>query len=245
MDIVYNIIDMVLRKIQQKERKENMNKEWSEKNAEIQKLLGRKDTYKEGIEKLIEFRAELFTQITNTVNDFPEIAFSQIPFAGATGYHRKTLAYSIWHIFRIEDIVAHEMIAEDEQILFAGKYNERIGTKVITTGNEIADGELENFSRELKVSVLYEYAEAVMKSTNDILKNLDYADFKRKFGEEDKNKLAATGCVSTSESAVWLIDYWCGKNVLGLIKMPFSRHWIMHIEAMQRIKNKLCKLEKS
>ena len=26
------------------------------------------------------------------------------------------------------------------------------------------------------------------------------------------------------------------------MKMPFSRHWIMHIEAMQRIKNKLCKL---
>lgn len=24
--------------------------------------------------------------------------------------------------------------------------------------------------------------------------------------------------------------------------MPFSRHWIMHIEAMQRIKNQLCKL---
>ena len=24
--------------------------------------------------------------------------------------------------------------------------------------------------------------------------------------------------------------------------MPFSRHWIMHIEAMRRIKNKLCKM---
>ena len=24
--------------------------------------------------------------------------------------------------------------------------------------------------------------------------------------------------------------------------MPFSRHWIMHIEAMRRIKNKLCKI---
>ena len=35
------------------------------------------------------------------------------------GYHSKTLAYSVWHIFRIEDIVAHEMIAEDQQVLFS------------------------------------------------------------------------------------------------------------------------------
>lgn len=41
-----------------------------------------------------------------------------MPFAGAKGYHSKMLAYFIWHIFRIEDIVAYEMIAGDEQILF-------------------------------------------------------------------------------------------------------------------------------
>ena len=41
------------------------------------------------------------------------------------------------------------------------------------------------------------------------------------------------------ENAVWLIDYWCNKDVRGLIQMPFSRHWIMHIEACLRILNKL------
>ena len=45
--------------------------------------------------------------------------------------------------------------------------------------------------------------------------------------------------VSTDEDAVWLIDYWCDKDIGGLIRMPFSRHWIMHIEARCRIKNKL------
>ncbi len=37
-----------------------MNKEWSQKNKEIQTLLG-----KEGIQKLILFREELFEQISN------------------------------------------------------------------------------------------------------------------------------------------------------------------------------------
>ena len=44
-----------------------------------------------------------------------------------------------------------------------------------------------------------------------------------------------------AENAVWLIDYWCKKDVRGLIQMPFSRHWIMHIEACERIRNKIGK----
>ena len=55
-------------------------------------------------------------------------------------------------------------------------------------------------------------------------------------------KLQATRCVSEDEEAAWLIPYWCGKDIRGLIKMPFSRHWLMHIEAMRRIKNRLCKM---
>ncbi|HCD4412319.1 TPA: phage head-tail adapter protein, partial [Enterococcus faecium] len=35
------------------------------------------------------------------------------------------------------------------------------------------------------------------------------------------------------------IDYWCNKDICGLIQMPFSRHWIMHTEACLRIKNKI------
>lgn len=41
--------------------------------------------------------------------------FDAIPFINADGYHSKTIAYSIWHIFRIEDIVAHTLINESEQ----------------------------------------------------------------------------------------------------------------------------------
>ena len=41
--------------------------------------------------------------------------FDAIPFINADGYHSKTIAYSIWHIFRIEDIVAHTWINESEQ----------------------------------------------------------------------------------------------------------------------------------
>ena len=62
---------------------------------------------------------------------------------------------------------------------------------------------------------------------------------KLKIPDEREKELRSLGVVSTDENAVWLIDYWCKKDVKGLIQMPFSRHWIMHIEACQRILNKL------
>ena len=87
---------------------------------------------------------------------------------------------------------------------------------------------------------MFEYCKAVMDSTNELLLSLSYKDLKRRFSEIDKNRVWDSKCVSADENAAWLVDYWCEKDLCGLIKMPFSRHWIMHIEAMCRIKNKLC-----
>ena len=219
-----------------------MNKDWSEKNKEIQKLLSKEATFGEALRKLIEFRNELFQQITWIVEGYPKKAFYQMPYAGIEGYHSKTLAYSIWHIFRIEDIVAHEMIAEDDQILFRDDHLKKTGSPIITTGNELEGQDIAEFSKKLNVQELYLYAKAVKESTDNILSRLQYKDLKRKSGEETKQKLIESKCVSENENAFWLIDYWCGKDIKGLIQMPFSRHWIMHIEAMQRIKNRLCKI---
>ena len=44
--------------------------------------------------------------------------FDAIPFIIANGYQSKTIAYSIWHIFRIEDIASHALINEDKQVFF-------------------------------------------------------------------------------------------------------------------------------
>ena len=218
-----------------------MDKSWSDMNREMQSLLSKKGTFREGIEKLFALRDSLFGQITQIMNNFPEEAFSQMPFAGAVGYHCKTLAYSVWHIFRIEDIVAHEMIAEDRQVLFAQGFAESVGSPLITTGNELCGDEIAAFSAQLNIPELYRYARAVKQSTEQILTRLEPAGLKRRFGDETAEKLRRTGCVSDAESAAWLIEYWCGKDVAGLIRMPFSRHWIMHVEAMRRIKNELCR----
>ena len=60
-----------------------------------------------------------------------------------------------------------------------------------------------------------------------------------KITEEKREALKIRRGVSEDENAFWLIDYWCGKDIRGLIQMPFSRYWILHIEACLRIQNKL------
>ena len=216
-----------------------MNKEWSEKNKKMQTLIGKGATFREGIDVLMELREDLFQQITSIVNEYPSEAFWQMPFPKAEGYHSKTLAYSMWHIFRIEDIVAHTVILQDSQILFTDNFLKRTGSPIITTGNELHGEDIADFSKQLDIKEVYEYCAAVKESTEEMLKNLEYKELKRKFSDEDKKRVADSHSVSTDEDAVWLIDYWCDKDIRGLVKMPFSRHWIMHIEAMGRIINKL------
>ena len=216
-----------------------MNKEWSEKNKKMQSLIGKEASFNEGIDVLIDLRNDLFRQITSIVNTYPEDAFYKMPFAKADGYHSKTLSYSMWHIFRIEDIVAHTLIKQDEQVLFSGNWIKKTKSPIITTGNELHGEEIAEFSKKLDVKAVFNYCEAVMEASNDLLKGLNYKELKWKFSDEDKKRITDSKCVSTDENAFWLVDYWCGKDVKGLIKMPFSRHWIMHIEAMCRIAGKL------
>ena len=221
-----------------------MNNDWSDKNKKMQTLISKEATFDDGIKVLLELRVELFEQITSIVKTFPLEAFYQLPFGEGEGNHRTTLAWSLWHTFRIEDIVSHTLILKDEQILFTDGWLEKTKATIITTGNELKSDKLIAFSKQLDIKAAYEYCKAVMDSTNELLKNLKYADLKKNFTDEDRARLVATNCVSPDESSVWLIDYWCGKNIKGLIQMPFARHWIMHVEAMRRIKNKLCQQAK-
>lgn len=63
-----------------------MDKEWSEKNRQMQAFLSKKDTFHQAIALLIDLRSDIFQQITQIWNGYPEEAFFQMPFARAAGY---------------------------------------------------------------------------------------------------------------------------------------------------------------
>ncbi len=216
-----------------------MNKNWSDCNKTIQAQLKKKETFSQGIETLFELRAQLIDVFSSIKYDFSREDFNAVPFMNAAGNHRRSLAWTVWHVFRIEDIVCHTLVCEDEQVFFKGGYQKRINSPVITTGNELEKEAIAGFSRKLNLDELYAYIFEVKESSERILKKLKFEDMKRKVTPEARAQLESLKVVSPDESAVWLIDYWCSKDIRGLIQMPFSRHWIMHAEAVCRIKSRL------
>ena len=222
----------------------NMDNEWTEKNKKMQTLIAKEATFAEGIKVLLDLRAELFEEITSIIKTFPPVAFYQLPFGVGEGNQHATLAWSLWHLFRIEEIVLHTLILKDQQILFRDGWLDETNSPIITTANELDGDVMIEFSKALNIKATYEYCKVVMEATNEMLESFQFADLKKTFSAEDKERLVASKCVSSDESSSWLIDYWYSKNIKGLIQMPFSRHWIMHVEAMLRIKNKLCQQAK-
>ena len=216
-----------------------MNKEWSELNKIVQLRIKKKETFTQGIETLLVLRNQLMEQMLEFKKTLKREDFNAMPFPNAEGYHSKTIAYSLYHIFRIEDITANSLVKKGTQIFFANEYQRKMNSPIITTGNELAGREIAEFSSKLDIDGLYGYISEVNTATAALLKGLSYSDLKTKMTEADRENLIKLKTVSEDENAVWLIDYWCGKDVGGLIRMPLSRHWIMHIEACLRIRNKV------
>lgn len=213
-----------------------MNREWSLLNKTMQSQL-KKATFDDGVQTLLTLRGALMDEMLGWKKELCREAFNAMPYINADGYHSKSIAYSLWHIFRIEDIVLNTLIRNTDEVFFADGYDKKTLSPIITTGNELVKEQIARFSEKLDIDALYGYISDVKLETDKWLTQMDFSELKHRFSDEDKERIKALGVVSEDENACWLVDYWCGKDVKGLIQMPFSRHWIMHVEAAARIKN--------
>ena len=217
-----------------------MDKNYSERHKVILSQLKKEISFEEGIKNLIDLREDLFlNHVDKYFSRLSKDDFCKIPFAGSPGNKDATISWSIYHVFRIEDIICHNFISNDEQIFFAQNYQKKMNCSVITTANEMNDEQMIEFSKDLNPDELFSYAKEVKNVSQKVLSNLTFKQAKEKVSEQQKQKLLMQNVVSTNPEAFWLVDYWCKKNIRELLQMPFSRHWIMHIEACEAICKKL------
>lgn len=214
-----------------------MNKFFSDLNKQMQLELKKKETFADGIKSLLLLRSELFKIVESFFAELSAEDFSKMPFPKSKGNDNATIAWSIFHTFRIEDIVCNTLIKNENQIFFEKDFAKRLNAKIITTGNELSNEQMIEFSNSINIEELFCYAKEVKEKSEKMILELSFENLKTKIPEERKINLQKLNVVSSEELSSWLIDYWCKKDVRGLLQMPFSRHWIMHVEACWKIKN--------
>ena len=150
----------------------------------------------------------------------------------------ETIAWSLWHITRIEDITMNILVADETQVIHRENWLEKLGVEVIDTGNSMSDEEIIDLSSRLNMQALRQYRIAVGRKTREIIANLQPADLKRKMKADRLQRILAEGAVLNVEGANWLIDFWGRKDVAGILLMPVTRHQLVHINESIRLKKK-------
>ena len=181
-----------------------------QERSEIFKLfqasIKKSSTFEIGKQHLLMLRAELaavYDYIFATCNHDD---FSKMPLA-----KDKTIAYYLYHLLRIEDITANTLIAGKTQIFFAENFSQSLNSPIITTGNEIKRDDLVEFSKTINIDELENYANAVLKNTNEIIQTMSFEHSRIKVSAAREVELLNTKTVSNGENALWLLRYWCKK----------------------------------
>lgn len=223
----------------------SVTKCWNPKQALLREIITKKDRFGETKALMLELHSLVHTKEVyenSTLSYYEEILadvndenFSLMPTV-----KNATIAWDIWHITRIEDITSSIFINNDEQV-FNDLWQKKLGTKVTDTGNAMTDEEIINFSKELSLSELINYRNKVGRKTRKIIESLDFSDMKRKFTDEQSQRVMNEKCLLEHLDSIWLKDFWGRKTVAGIILMPMTRHQIVHLNDCIDIINRLKK----
>ncbi|MDE7400089.1 MAG: hypothetical protein K2N06_11265 [Oscillospiraceae bacterium] len=138
------------------------------------------------------------------------------------------MAWHLWHIYRIEDLVSNLLIAEKEQV-FNADWQSRIGASITDTGNALESAEAKKFCAGLNVVELKQYMFKVGKNTRKIIANLTLPQVKNMAHEENVMEILRVGGVTTDFRSVWLLIYWGRLTVGGMILTPLTDHHMYHL----------------
>lgn len=146
-----------------------------------------------------------------------------------------SIAWNIWHITRIEDAIANILIADADQVL-SKEWLDRMNVKITDTGNAFTQADVDALDGRINANELLKYRKVVGKTTQKVLKNIRAADKKRKPTAEQLKRIVSEKVLTQESESIWLLDFWKGKTVSGLLKMPITRHQIVHINDCFRLK---------
>lgn len=217
-----------------------IEKAYNLKIDELRKLIRSRKTFEPAIELALEIHAVTHTRavslaVAPTFCDELLDGLTDKDYSVMPTRQDETIAWHLWHIARIEDLVGNLLIAGQPQI-FNAEWMTRMNVGVRDTGNIMTDKQIIDFSEQVNKQELIHYRDTVGRQTREILKALTPDDLKRKPRAEYLNRLVDEGGLLEAKGSLWLKDFWGKHTVGGLILLPLTRHHMMHLPDSAAIK---------
>lgn len=219
-------------------------KEWNTNQKLLRTLFKKKETFADAkslffdhyqmVHESINSKDRIITFEDELWKDLDENAAKTI-----TTKKGRTIIYGIWHATRIEDITMSLLVAEDQQVIDQESRMRKIESTIYDTGNQLSRDEILTFSKNISLSALREYRNAVATKTRKVVENMTFEDSKRKISQTGIQNISKLKAVSEHEDAIWLIDFWSKKDVQGILLMPCTRHNMVHINESMEAKSKI------
>jgi hypothetical protein len=215
--------------------------DWTIKQNKLKKLLSKAETFDDGIKLLLDMHSilhdkKVYTSKEDTIYNKLWENLKDETYRIITS-KETSIVWDIWHITRIEDIVANSIIGNTEEAL-NGEMQEKLNIKSRDTGNAMNRDEIEWLNENINIKALREYRIKAGKQTVKIIKGLSFSDMKRKAEKKQLDKIMKNGGLLEDEKSKWLLDFWGNKNILGLIMMPITRHQTIHLNDCLSIKER-------
>lgn len=200
--------------------------------AAMKQNFGCKATFNWAIEGFMLFRNELWQLFTEINYKAKREDWAKAPVPGL-----KTLAYYIYSAARIEDALCNTFMKHTDQCFFADGFDERTHSPIITTGSNLNEQQILDFSAQIDVAQLGLYFQNVFVKTNEYVAGLKFDDTTKKV--ISRGFLLKIGFISLHTAAEPQIDYLCSKNVADFILMMFALYWMSNLYCCVTILKKL------
>ncbi len=204
---------------------------WNPRQALLKQCINKPEKTAEARSLLAELHSQVHSgEIYGEKTYFDEIMdeVDNSNFAVMPSAKDVTIAWNIWHSTRIEDITMNILVLDEKQVLNA-QWQEKLNTSVTDTGNAMTYDEILKFSKGLNLNALIDYRNAVGIKTKQVIESINAADMKRKFNQNQLERLTDEGCIINHPDSIWLKEFWSRKTVSGIFLMPITRHQIVHL----------------
>ncbi len=148
-----------------------------------------------------------------------------------------SIVWVLWHLARIEDIAMSILVGGIEQVFIRDGWMNRLKIHLMHSGNEMAASEVAKLTQDIDYSALRAYRAAVGCQTREIVSQLSHQDLTKKVPADRLQRVLAEGAVVPQ--AQLIIDYWSRRTIAGLLLMPATRHNLVHLNEIAKLKKRV------